>query len=98
MKLRDILDEITGKEVTAIKTLGKPILTALAKELGVRPKINNNNIDSTFRINKAGYMSVDMEDGRNVSLSTKNDLPNELTVVQRKGIFKKETHTIYYKV
>ena len=97
MKLRDILDEITGKEVTAIKSLGKPILTALSKELGVKPKINNNNIDSTFRINKAGYMSVDMEDGRNISLSTKNDLPNELTVVQRKGIFKKETHTIYYK-
>ena len=53
MKLRGILDEITGKEIKDIKSVGKPILIALYK-LGKKPKIYNNNIDSTIRINKQG--------------------------------------------
>lgn len=93
MKLRDIIDEITGKEIKDIKSIGKPILIALYK-LGKKPKIYNNNIDSTIRINKQGYMSVDLEDGTNVSLATTNDKLNGSELKVNIGDYRK---TIYYK-
>ena len=93
MKLRGILDEITGKEIKDIKSVGKPILVALYK-LGKKPKIYNNNIDSTIRINKQGYMSVDLEDGTNVSLATTNDKLGGSELKLDVGGFRK---TIYYK-
>ena len=100
IKLRNILDEISGKDVSAIKSLGKPILVALRKELNTDPVIVNNNIDSTFSIDKDGYMSVDMKDGKHVQISTKNDLPNKLVAKQaNKSFFKPPIETIfYYKV
>ena len=93
IKLRGILDEITGKEIKAIKSVGKPILIALYK-LGKKPKIYNNNIDSTIRINKQGYMSVDLEDGTNVSLSTTNDKLRGSELKLDVGDYRK---IIYYK-
>ena len=43
MKLRNILDEITGKEIKDIKSVGKPILIAL-NNLGKKPKIYNYHL------------------------------------------------------
>ena len=93
MKLRGILDEITGKEMMDIKNVGKPILIALHK-LGKKPKIYNNNIDSTIFINKQGYMSVDLENGTNVSLATTNDKLRGSELKLDGGDFRK---TIYYR-
>jgi|TARA_B100000424_G_scaffold213483_1_gene171065 hypothetical protein len=93
MKLRNILDEITGKEIKDIKSVGKPILIAL-NNLGKKPKIYNNSIDSTIRINKQGYMSVDLEDGTNISLATTNDKLGGNELKLNVGGFRK---TIYFK-
>jgi len=93
MKLRGILDEITGKEIKDIKSVGKPILMALYK-LGKKPKIYNNSVDSTIRINKQGYMSVDLEDGTNISLATTNDKLGGNKLELDVGDYRK---TIYFK-
>jgi len=93
MKLRGILDEITGKEIKDIKSVGKPILMALYK-LGKKPKIYNNSVDSTIRINKQGYMSVDLEDGTNISLATTNDKLGGNKLELDVGNYRK---TIYFK-